>query len=81
MTAAVQAQAPGPDAARLAAEDADRAMAWLTRAVAAGFTDAARMKADADLGPLRGRADFQKLSAEVEAKAKAKAKAAAKRDE
>ena len=59
--AAVQAKEPGPDAARLTAEDADRAMAWLTKAVAAGYKDRLHMGWDKDLTALRGRADFQKL--------------------
>ena len=32
----VQAKAAGPDAAKIATEDADKAMAWLVKAVAAG---------------------------------------------
>jgi tetratricopeptide (TPR) repeat protein len=46
-----------------AASDADRALAWLTRAVAAGFRDRARLEADSDLDALRGREDFQSLIA------------------
>ncbi len=61
VTSAVQAKEPGPDAARLTAEDADRAMAWLTKAVAAGYKDRLHMGWDKDLTALRGRADFQKL--------------------
>ena len=37
VTAGVQAKTPGADAAQLAKDDADRAMAWLTKAVAAGL--------------------------------------------
>src|SRR5262249_30505182 len=59
---------PGADATRLAKEEADRAMAWLKQAVAAGFEDAAHMAEDQDLDPLRQRADFQKLLRELEAK-------------
>jgi hypothetical protein len=61
VTAAVQAQAPGDDAAQLAQEEADRAVAWLTKAVAAGFKDRAQMNQDADLTYLRQRDDYQKL--------------------
>ena len=61
VTAGVQAKTPGADAARLAKEDADRAMDWLTKAVAAGFKNRAHMEKDADLDALRGRDDFQKL--------------------
>ena len=68
VTAGVQAKAPGADAARLAKDDADRAMAWLHKAVQAGYQDAAHMKKDTDLDPLRERADFKKLLAEMEAK-------------
>ena len=60
VSAGVQAKTPGADAAKLAKDDADRAMAWLTKAVAAGFKDAAHLKEDADLGPLRERDDFKK---------------------
>jgi tetratricopeptide (TPR) repeat protein len=69
LIAAAQAQTGGPDAARLAQEEADRAMAWLTKAVAAGFADAALLSQDADLDFLRDREDFHKLLADVEAKA------------
>jgi tetratricopeptide (TPR) repeat protein len=46
----------------------DQAVALLRDAVAKGFRDAARMKKDPDLAPLRPRADFQKLLAELESK-------------
>jgi serine/threonine protein kinase/tetratricopeptide (TPR) repeat protein len=68
LTAALQAKGKEPDAARLAKEDADKAMAWLTRAVAVGWTDAALMKKDADLEFLRDREDFQKLVQELDEK-------------
>ncbi len=66
ITAGVQAKTPGADAARLAKDDADRAMQWLHKAVQAGYKDAAHMKKDTDLDPLRGRDDFKKLLAELE---------------
>jgi eukaryotic-like serine/threonine-protein kinase len=72
VTAAVQAKTPGADAARLAKDDADRAMAWLTKAVAAGYKNAAHMKKNADLDSLREREDFKKLIAELEAKTEKK---------
>jgi hypothetical protein len=72
VTAGVQAKAPGADAARLAKEDADRAMVWLTKAVQAGYKDAAHMKNDTSLDPLREREDFKKLMAELKAKAEKK---------
>ena len=43
-------------------------MAWLHRAVAAGYKNAEQMKQDKDLGALRVREDFKKLLAELEAK-------------
>jgi tetratricopeptide (TPR) repeat protein len=65
LTAAAQAQAMSPDAPRLAKEEAGRAMAWLTKAVAAGFADFALLDEDADLDPLRDREDFRKLLADL----------------
>jgi hypothetical protein len=47
-------------------EYADRAMDLLHRAVKADYRDAAHMKKDTDLDPLRGREDFQKLLRELE---------------
>ena len=44
---------PAADAARLAQEQADLAMAWLHKAVAAGFKDVEHMKQDKDLDALR----------------------------
>jgi hypothetical protein len=51
-------------------ECARRAVALLRQAVANGFKDAAHLKEDKDLDPLRGRDDFKRLLAEVEAAAK-----------
>jgi tetratricopeptide (TPR) repeat protein len=65
VAAAVPAKAGGADAARLANDDADRAMAWLTKAVSAGYKDKAHMEKDADLDSLRDRADFKNLLAEL----------------
>ena len=47
---------------------ADRAMATLRQAVQNGYKDAAHMKKDTDLDPLRSRLDFQKLLKELEVK-------------
>ena len=47
-------------------------MQWLQKAVQAGYKDAAHMKKDTDLDPLRDRDDFKKLLAELEAKAEKK---------
>jgi serine/threonine-protein kinase len=44
----------------------DQALAMLRTAVAKGYQDAAHMRKDKDLDPLRGRDDFQKLLAELE---------------
>jgi eukaryotic-like serine/threonine-protein kinase len=50
-----------------AAAEADRAMAWLTQAIAAGYKDAAHIKEDTDLDALRDRGDFKKLLAQLAA--------------
>jgi tetratricopeptide (TPR) repeat protein/tRNA A-37 threonylcarbamoyl transferase component Bud32 len=41
--------------------EADRSMAWLHKAFAAGYRDISRLLADADLAPLRNRADYADL--------------------
>jgi hypothetical protein len=43
-------------------------MAWLERAVAAGFKNAKTMASDYDLDALRDRDDFKKLLAEMKGK-------------
>jgi hypothetical protein len=55
-------------AAKEADAEADRAMAWLKQAVAAGFNDAAHMRQDMDIDSLRVRDDFQLLLRDLEAK-------------
>ncbi len=67
MPAAVYAKADQPAAATA---DADRAMAWLTKAVAAGYANAAHMAKDTDPDPLRDRPDFRRLVADLTAQAK-----------
>ena len=52
-------------------EYADQAMELLRKALKAGFQDAANMKKDTDLDPLRGRDDFKQLLAELAKKAPA----------
>jgi hypothetical protein len=47
--------------------EANRAMDWLQKAVAAGYQDVNRMKKDTDFDALRDRADFKKPVAELEA--------------
>ncbi len=49
---------------------ADRAMAMLQQAVAQGYKDAAHMRQNPDLEPLRAREEFRKLLANLEGKAK-----------
>jgi tetratricopeptide (TPR) repeat protein len=64
VTAAALGAADGsPAGAKRAEAEADRAMAWLERAVAAGYRNAANMAADHDLDALRHRADFKELLA------------------
>jgi serine/threonine protein kinase/tetratricopeptide (TPR) repeat protein len=67
VTAAVlRATDPSPEGAKQADAEADRAMAWLKQAIAAGYKDVAHMEKDKDLDPLREREDFKKLLAELE---------------
>jgi hypothetical protein len=56
------------DATLPAQEEADKAMAWLQQAVAAGYQNAKHIKADQDLNPLRDRDDFRKLVQALEIK-------------
>ena len=56
------------DASRLAVDESDRAMIWLTKAVAAGFKDAAHLAKDKDLDALRHREDFKSLMSKLCAK-------------
>jgi len=68
ITAAVfRANAKSEKGTKDAAAEADRAVAWLKQAVAAGYKDVANMKKDKDLDELRGREDFKKLMAKLEA--------------
>jgi serine/threonine protein kinase len=48
-------------------KEANLAMDWLKKAVAAGFKEAGQFKTDTDLDALRQREDFKKLVAELEA--------------
>jgi tetratricopeptide (TPR) repeat protein len=63
--AALRAADASPAGARQAEDQADRALAWLERAVAAGYRDAANFADDRDLDSLRHRADFQALLAQL----------------
>jgi len=59
-------------------EQADRSMACLSKAVAAGYADVEHMRKDKDLDALRDRDDFKKLVADLEAKVAARKAAEAK---
>jgi serine/threonine protein kinase/tetratricopeptide (TPR) repeat protein len=55
--------------ARLKVRYANRAIDFLRRAIAASWQNPEQLKSDPDIDPLRARADFRKLLAELEAKA------------
>src|SRR5262245_61766931 len=62
VTAAVLRKADKtPEGSKQAEAEADRAMAWLKQAVAAGYKNAAHLKQNMGLDALRDRADFTKL--------------------
>jgi tetratricopeptide (TPR) repeat protein len=67
VAAVIRGSDKSPAAAQEARAEADRAMDWLQQAIAAGYDNVALMKKDSDLDPLRDRANFQKLLAELEA--------------
>jgi serine/threonine protein kinase len=58
---------PSPEGGKQADDEADRAMAWLKQAVAAGFKNAACLNQDKCLNPLRDREDFTQLVTELQA--------------
>jgi tetratricopeptide (TPR) repeat protein len=62
---ALRSAARSPEGAEKARAQADRAMAWLERAVAAGFRDVARIAIEHDFEALRDREDFKRLLAEM----------------
>jgi serine/threonine-protein kinase len=64
--AAKDAKLPEARRQELAKEYADRAVAALRQAVADGYKDAAQLRKDPALDPLRGRDDFKKLLADLE---------------
>ena len=70
--AAIRASDKSPQGAKQADAEADRAMAWLKKAVAAGLNNASHMAADHDLDDLRGREDFKALVAGLKASAEKK---------
>jgi hypothetical protein len=63
----IRADDKSANAAKESDAEADRAMAWLKQAVAAGYRDAADMAQDKALDVLRDRDDFKKLLAALKA--------------
>jgi serine/threonine protein kinase len=61
------ASAAVKDDAKLREQHTNRALDFLTKAIAQGFRNVQLMKEDSDLDSLRGRDDFKKLLAELEA--------------
>src|SRR5262249_2154170 len=61
-------QLPAAKRTELAKSYGDRAMETLRQAVAKGYKDAANLKKEKALDPLRSRDDFKKLLAELEKK-------------
>jgi serine/threonine protein kinase len=59
--ALLRADRKAPHNQERAKADAERAMDWLKRALAAGYKDTAHIKRDKDLDALRDRADFRQL--------------------
>ena len=57
-----------------AAAEADKAMQWLQKAIAAGYKDVSQLAKDKDLDFLRERDDFKKLLAELEPSQKSESK-------
>jgi hypothetical protein len=52
---------PSAEGEKQASAEADRAMAWFQKAVAAGWSNVTQMEADHDLDAIRDRADFKAL--------------------
>ena len=72
LAAALRAGAPSAESTKGAHEEADRAMNWLRKAVAAGYHDAAHLSKDHDLDALRDRDDFKKLLGDLQSGARLK---------
>jgi tetratricopeptide (TPR) repeat protein len=72
LAAAVRGGAPSAESTKQADQEADRAMSWLKKSIAAGFKDAANMSNDHDLDALRDRADFKRLLSDLQGRAGAK---------
>ena len=68
VTAAIVKETNGPegDVERLVNNEADRAMAWLTKAVAAGYNDVAELNSVKDFETLRESRGFWKAGGRVE---------------
>src|SRR5207249_3779480 len=62
----VEKQEPAASARAAAQFYGDQAMKMLKEAIARGWKDAAHMKKDTDLDPLRQREDFKTMLAELE---------------
>jgi len=65
--AVIRANDKSETAARASAAEADRAMAWLKQAIAAGYGEVENLKTDKDLQAIRDRKDFQRLLSDLEA--------------
>ena len=61
VTCTVAGQTPGADATRLAEAEAGQAMDWLRKAMTGGYGNISHLVANADLAPLRKRADYAAL--------------------
>jgi tetratricopeptide (TPR) repeat protein len=72
LAAALRGGTPSADSTKRAHEEADRAMTWLKKAVAAGYHNAAQMSKDQDLDALRDRDDFKKLQGDLQSGARLK---------
>jgi hypothetical protein len=64
--AVIRATGKSADDEKQAAAEADQAMTWLKRAVAAGYKSAKNLKEDKDLAALRDREDFKTLLVDLE---------------
>jgi tetratricopeptide (TPR) repeat protein len=71
---ALQASDKSSKTSKQADAEANSAMAWLTKAAAAGYTNVSQLKKDSAIKVLRNRDDFKKLLAELEAKENARKK-------
>ena len=72
LAAAMRGGDPSAESTKQANEEAERAMTWLKRAVAAEYHNAAHMSNDHDLDALRDRADFKKLLSDLRGDARVK---------